>query len=595
MYYSDDVIDDVRVGNDIVDVIGGYVHLKKQGANYIGLCPFHREKTPSFSVNAEGQYYKCFGCGEGGNVYSFVMKHDNYSFPDAVKFLAQRINYTLPEVNYSEEAAKRRENRKQLYEIHKVAARFYYDCLQEEQGKVAVEYLDKRRIAPNIRKKFGLGYAPIAKGALYEKLKSEGYSDELIIMSGLAYKKDNGVFYDKFFNRLMFPIIDVYGNIIGFGGRVFGDAKPKYLNSPETEIFSKSHNLYNLNFAKSARNNNKELILVEGYMDAIAIFQAGFRNVVASLGTAFNENHSRTLKAYANSVILLFDSDEAGEKAVLRAIPVLKNAGLRVKVLQVHDAKDPDEFIKKFGSEEFGKLLDTAESQIMFRVKNIRKKYNFELLEERIAFTNEVSKILAELDNTIEADAYLKEISAITGIDINAIRTQVNKIGNNAVVPVIGRFKNVGKASISDENGKNGIDAARRSIINILAQNKDIYKKVEGQFKAEELSEPFYVRLMKIIAELHAADKPIIEADLVSRFESVEEQKRAIDIFILHTDFSDREDLQKAVNDQMRVVKLAYYDEMIKNETAKDVTDDSLILKYLKAKNESMRFSVKIL
>jgi DNA primase len=591
MYYSDDVIDDVRVGNDIVDVIGGYVRLKKQGSNYIGLCPFHREKTPSFSVNAEGQYYKCFGCGEGGNVYSFVMKHDNYSFPDAVKFLAQRINYTLPEVNYSEEAAKKRENRKLLYEIHKVAARFYYDCLQSEQGQVAVEYLNKRHIAPNIRKKFGLGYSPAAKGALYDKLKAEGYSDELILLSGLVVKRDNGAFYDKFYNRLMFPIIDVYGNIIGFGGRVFGDSKPKYLNSPETEIFSKSHNLYNLNFAKSARTTNKELILVEGYMDAIAIFQAGFRNVVASLGTAFNENHSRTLKAYANSVILLFDSDEAGEKAVLRAIPVLRNAGLRVKVLQVHDAKDPDEFIKKFGAEEFGRLLDTAESQIMFRVKNVRKKYNFELLEERIAFTNEVSKILAELDNTIEADAYLKEISAITGIDINAIRAEVNKIGNNAVVPAINRFKS---ASSSAENAKGGVDAARRGIINILAQNRDIYGKVEGLFNAEELSDAFYIKLMKIIIEFHKSGKPIVQADLVSRFADVEEQKRAIDIFILNTDFSDAEDLQKAFNDQMRVVKLAYYDELIKNETAKSVTDDSLVLKYLKAKNESMRFNVKI-
>jgi DNA primase len=270
---------------------------------------------------------------------------------------------------------------------------------------------------------------------------------------------------------------------------------------------------------------------------------------------------------------------------------VLKNAGLRVKVLQVHDAKDPDEFIKKFGAEEFGRLLDTAESQIMFRVKNVRKKYNFELLEERIAFTNEVSKILAELDNTIEADAYLKEISAITGIDINAIRAEVNKIGNNAVVPVINRFKS---ASSSAENAKGGVDSARRGIINIFAQNRNVYEKVEGLFNAEELSDAFYVKLMKIIIEFHKAGKPIVQADLVSRFTDVEEQKRAIDIFILNTDFSDAEDLQKAFNDQMRVVKLAYYDELIKNETAKSVTDDSLVLKYLKAKNESMKFNVKI-
>jgi DNA primase len=594
MYYSQDVIDDVRIGNDIVEVVGSYVKLTKRGSNYLGLCPFHHEKTPSFSVNSEGQYYKCFGCGEGGNVFSFVMKHENYSFPDAVKFLAQRISYTLPEVNYSEEANKKRENRKILCEIHKVAARFYYKCLNEQQGQVAVEYLDKRKIAPNIRKKFGLGYSPVAKGALYKQLKSEGYSDEMILKSGLVYKRENGEIFDKFFNRLMFPIIDIYGNIIGFGGRVLGDAKPKYLNSPETDIFSKSHNLYNLNFAKSARNTNKEFILVEGYMDAIAIFQAGFYNVVASLGTAFNENHARTLKAYANSVILLFDSDEAGEKAVIRAIPVLENAGLKVKVLQVHDAKDPDEFIKKFGSDEFGKLLDTAESQVMFRVKHIRKNYNLDLLEERINFTNEVSKILAELDNPIETDAYSKEIAAITGIDMSAIRKQISNISNNVQIPHISNtgIRSTVKGNYTDK--KNGVDDARRSIINILAFNKDIFEKTRNMFSAEELSDELYITVMKAVEELHNANKPIVQADLVSRFDNVEEQKRVIDIFILKTDFSDREDLQKAVNDQMRVVKLAYYDELLKKETAKADRDDSLILKYLKKKNESIKFNVKI-
>lgn len=591
MYYPKEVIDDVRTGNDIVDVIGGYVKLNKKGSNYMGLCPFHKEKTPSFSVNEENQFYHCFGCGASGNVYSFMMEYEKFSFPDAVKYLAARINYTLPEVDYTKEQAQKREEKKQLYAIHKVAARFYYDCLQQEQGRAAVEYLDKRRILPNIRKKFGFGYSPVEKGALYARLKEEGYSDELILKSGLVYRRDNGEMYDKFFNRLMFPIIDVYGNIIGFGGRVLGDAKPKYLNSPETPIFSKSHNLYNLNFARTARNPNKELILVEGYMDAIAVFQAGFRNVVASLGTAFNENHARTLRSYANSVILLFDSDEAGEKAVIRAIPVLKNAGLRVRVLQVHDAKDPDEYIKKFGSDAFGRLLAKAESQIMFRVRYMRRSYNLDLLEERISFTNEVSKILSELDNPIEADAYTKEISQMTGIDLSAIRTQVNRISSGMDVPDINR--NI-KRAVSTVGHKGGVDAARRSLINILAMNREIYNAIRGSFTAEELVDPFYIKMYNIISALHDQGSPVIQADLVSCFESVEEQKRAAEVFILHCDFANREETEKAVNDQLRVVKIAYYDQMLKNETAKEVRDDSLILKYLKAKKESIKFSIKI-
>ena len=313
----------------------------------------------------------------------------------------------------------------------------------------------------------------------------------------------------------MFPIIDVHGNIIGFGGRVLGDGMPKYLNSPETEIFSKSKNLYNLNLAK--KSNNRELILVEGYMDAITIYQAGFTNVVASLGTAFNENHARVLKSYAGSAILLFDSDEAGVKAVLRAIPVLKNAGLKVKVLQVTDAKDPDEYIKKFGPSAFGELLKTAKSHILFEAEQIQKKYDLTLLEDKIAFTNEIASLLSSVENSIEKDAYLKEVSRITQIDVSAIQEQINSINGMSEKTV--EYSNINKR-ISD----NGVDLARRGIINLIVSNKAIYEAIKDKLLPKELVEPIYIKVLEIIYNLYKENKPVLPNSIVSNFETVEEQ-----------------------------------------------------------------------
>ncbi len=556
-YYSSDVIDDVRSGNDIVDVVGQYVQLKRSGSTYVGLCPFHNEKTPSFHVNPEGQFYHCFGCGVGGNVIGFVMEHDNLSFGDAIKYLADRINYTLPEVSFTKDAQKKKELKQKLYDIHKTAARFYYECLMSDEGKNAVEYLDKREVSIGARRKFGLGYSPIAKGALYNRLKEAGFDDEAIIKSGLAYKKDTTAFYDKFFNRLMFPIIDVYGNIIGFGGRTLGDGQPKYLNSPETDIFNKSKNLYNLNLAKQARK--RELILVEGYMDAIAIYQAGFKNVVASLGTAFNENHSRVMRSYADSVILLFDSDEAGVKAVLRAIPVLRNAGLRVKVLQVHDAKDPDEFIKKFGAAAFGELLNTAKSHILFRAEQIQKKYDLNILEERIDFSKEIAKLMTEADNSIEADAYLREVSRITQIDLSAIQNEINRLNNGVtdVKPV--------------RNGRNtnkkGIDGAREDIINIIMSNRRYYEIISRYLKPEELLEPFYIKILNIIYSLYSDDKAVNTQSILDCIETPEEQSKFTAIFVKRIKFDENEVI-KAINDILRNIKNAYYDKLISDNYA---------------------------
>mgnify|MGYP001076395617 FL=1 len=554
-YYPREVIDDIRSGNDIVDVIGQYVKLKRSGSSYVGLCPFHNEKTPSFHVHQDGQYFHCFGCGVGGDVFGFMMQYGNYSYPDAVKVLADRINYVLPEAEMTADIKKKRELKQNLYEIHKIAARFYYEQLQSSNGKIAVDYLDSRQVKLGARRKFGLGYSPIAKGALYEELKSKGFAEDTILKSGLVYKKDNGTYYDKFFNRLMFPIIDVYGNIIGFGGRILGDGQPKYLNSPETEIFNKSRNLYNLNNAKAAKI--REFILVEGYMDAIAIYQAGFHNVVASLGTAFNENHAKVLKSYAESVILLFDSDEAGVKAVLRAIPVLENAGLKIKVLQVHDAKDPDEFIKKFGALEFGELLKKAKNHIIFQAEQMQKKYNLDSLDDKIAFSKDIAKLLSNVESSIETDAYLKEVSRMTDIDLPAIQNEIEKLNNGVAA--------VRMASSHSKINKNGVDDARSGLISIIVSNKVYYELLSKYIEPEEFVDDFYVKTVKYIYSLYSNDKPVTKESVISFFETVEEQSRITKLFVRQVGYIDDE-IEKAMNDLLRKVKEAYYDKMISDD-----------------------------
>lgn len=554
-YYPREVIDDIRIGNNIVDVIGQYVTLKRSGSSYVGLCPFHNEKTPSFNVNAEGQYFHCFGCGVGGDVIGFMMKYNNSSYMDALKFLADRINYVLPEAEMSADIVKKRELKQNLYEIHKIAARFYYEQLMSKNGTHAVEYLDNRQVKLGARRKFGLGYSPIAKGALYEELKNKGFTEDTILKSGLVTKRDNGVFYDKFFNRLMFPIIDVYGNIIGFGGRILGEGQPKYLNSPETEIFNKSRNLYNLNNAKMAKL--KEFILVEGYMDAIAIYQAGFHNVVASLGTAFNKDHAKVLKSYANSVILLFDSDEAGVKAVLRAIPVLKNTGLKIKVLQVHDAKDPDEFIKKFGVTEFGELLKNAKNHIIFQAEQLEKKYDLNILDDKIAYSKDIAKLLSSVESSIETDAYLKEVSRVTQIDIASIQNEINKL-NNGVQTV----RMVSKVS---QINKNGVDDARSGLISMLVSNKVYYDLLHTHIEPKEFVEDFYIRTVEYIYSLYSQGKPVNKESVISFFETVEEQSRITKLFVRQVGYIEGE-IEKALNDLVKKVKEAYYDKLISDD-----------------------------
>ena len=408
MRYSDDIIEEVRMKNDIVDVISQYVKLTRKGSSYFGLCPFHNEKTPSFSVTPSKQMYYCFGCGAGGNVYNFIMEYENYSFGEALSHLADRAGVELPKIEYSREAREKAEQRAALLEINKLAAQYFYYQLRREGGKTAYGYLTGRGLSEETIRKFGLGYSDKYSDDLYKYLKGKGYSDELLRESGLFNVDERRGMYDKFWNRVIFPIMDVNNRVIGFGGRVMGDGKPKYLNSPETKIFDKSRNLYGLNVARTTRKNY--LILCEGYMDVIAMHQAGFTNAVASLGTALTSGHASLVKRYTKEVLLLYDSDGAGIRAALRAIPILREAGVTSRVVSLKPWKDPDEFIKNEGAEAFEERLNQAMDSFMFRVHIAEQEFAMDAPQGQNQFFERCAEMLLELSDELERNLFFKEL-----------------------------------------------------------------------------------------------------------------------------------------------------------------------------------------
>ncbi len=565
MYYPDNVIEDIRIGNDIVNVIGEYVNLKKKGNSYFGLCPFHRESTPSFSVSPDAQLFHCFGCHVGGNVYSFIMQIENFDFMEAVKFLADRINYTLPKEDYSLEARKKAAEKDLIYEINKKTARHFYENLNSKEGIQARNYLDERKIGLKTRARFGLGYSFYKRNDIYNFLKNEGYDTEIILKSGLVIKNGND-FKDRFFNRVMFPIIDAGGRIVGFGGRVIGKGEPKYLNSSDSPVFLKSKNLFGINLARQSRM--KEFILVEGYMDVISLHQCGFRNTVAALGTAFNNEHAKVLKKYANSVIILFDSDEAGTNAALRAIPVLDENGINTKVLQVEGAKDPDEYIKKFGKDAFLKQLEGAKSHILFLIQKEKEKYNLNKVEQKVLFTKKIAEILSKLDNEIERDAYLTEVSVLTSIGKSAILNEIKKLSDNNFIDINKTKYNKPKYEIN----KNGINEARLGMLRIMADDYSIFLKINSILKAFEFEVPVYVKLAEIIEKTYKEERSVYPAEIISYFEDIEEQKVISQVFLNDKKIKTENtfEKEKLINDWIRKIKLEYVEEEIKKELEKD-------------------------
>ena len=575
MLYPQELIDEIRTQNDIVSVISEYIALKPKGSSYFGLCPFHNESTPSFSVSADKQFYYCFGCGESGNVYSFIMRMENCDFPEAVKRLADRAHISLPEPEYSAEAARAERLKQQIYEMHRAAGRYYYAALHSRNGERALKYLNQRGVKEEIQKRFGIGYAPSGRDHLCRYLKEKGFSTDAMIKSGLVMaSKDGKGLYDRFFNRLMFPIFDLQGRPIAFGGRVIDKGEPKYLNSPETVVFNKSRTLYGMNFAKAARK--KEIILVEGYMDMISIYQAGFPNVVAGLGTAFNNDHARTLRKLADSVILLYDSDEAGTRAALRAIPVLVNNGFDVKVTQVKGAKDADEFIKKYGAEAFGKLIVDAVSHITFRIGCAGKNYNLVNAVHRVRFAEEAAKILADVANDIERDVYTKETAAVCGIDEAALRSRISRIRDASESEFLMEAEKKRKRVYSDKESRDirpkGITEAQKTILSMAVENDKVLKAVFSVLKAEEFEDGVYRTLAERIYNDSVGGRKSVPADLVSCFENIEDQNTAAAVFAVKNDIDNVSKLEKAVTENVRLIKKNYTDSLLaKASTAEEV------------------------
>ena len=487
MRYSDDIIEEVRMKNDIVDVISQYVKLTRRGSSYFGLCPFHNEKTPSFSVTPSKQMYYCFGCGVGGNVYNFIMEYENYSFGEALSHLADRAGVELPKIEYSREAREKAEQRANLLEINKLAAQYFYYQLRREGGKTAYGYLTGRGLSEETIRKFGLGYSDKYSDDLYKYLKGKGYSDELLRESGLFNVDERRGMYDKFWNRVIFPIMDVNNRVIGFGGRVMGDGKPKYLNSPETKIFDKSRNLYGLNIARTTRK--PQLLLCEGYMDVIALHQAGFDNAVASLGTSLTSGHASLLKRYTKEVYLTYDSDGAGVKAALRAIPILKEVGIITKVINMQPYKDPDEFIKALGAEEYQKRIDQAENSFLFEIRMLEQNYDMNDPESKTAFYNETARRLLAFPEELERNNYIQAVADKYRIGFEDLRKLVNNLamagsGITKAAPL--------KSGIHEKKKEDGMKQSQKLLLTWLIEDTRLFDSIKGWITEEDFTEPLY-------------------------------------------------------------------------------------------------------
>ena len=501
MYYPDEIVEEVRSRNDIVDIISGYVRLQKRGSNYFGLCPFHNEKSPSFSVSPGKQMYYCFGCGAGGNVITFLMEYENYTFAEALKVLADRAGVTLPQEDNSREAKAREELRTTLLKINKLAASFFYWQLHQPQGEIGYRYFKNRALTDETIKRFGLGFAG-KSGGLYQFLKGKGYDDAILKETGLFAIEERGA-RDKFWNRVMFPIMDVNNRVIGFGGRVMGDGTPKYLNSPETKIFDKSRNLYGLNYARTAREDY--LLVCEGYMDVIALHQAGFSNSVASLGTALTSQHANLLKRYTNRVILTYDSDGAGIRAALRAIPLLKEAGISTKVLNMKPYKDPDEFIKNLGADEFRKRIGQARNSFLFEIDVLKENYSMQDPEQKTEFQNQVARKLLEFPEALERDNYMQAVASEYFINYEDLRRLVNGLGNR-----LGAVGGTGdRESLREERQRqkrekeDGIRKSQRLLLTWLIEDESLFDKIEGIISAEDFIEPLYHQVAELVFEGH--------------------------------------------------------------------------------------------
>lgn len=540
MRLSEDLIEKIKTENDIVDVISEDVRLKKSGSNYFGLCPFHKEKTPSFSVSQEKQIYKCFGCGETGNVITYVMKRRNLEFVEAVKFLAEKVNIII-----DTEGSKNTDKLDIYYRINVEAAKYFFQALRNNID--AYSYFTNRGILGKTINKFGLGYSYDRWTGLLDFLKGKGYREREIVSAGLAIKKENKV-YDRFRNRVMFPVFDYRGRVIGFGGRVLDDSKPKYLNSPETEVFKKGTNLYALNFA-IPHIKDRRIIIVEGYMDVIALHQYGVNNAVASLGTALTHNQAKLLKRYADRIIISYDADLAGQNATLRGLQILRGVGFDIKVLKVPEGKDPDEYIRANGKDAFLKLIDAALSLIDYRLLRAKEGFNLNTTEDKIRYAKEVTSILVDLD-PVEKDIYIKKIAS----DI--------KISEQAIIDIINEEKNSKEAKNNEVNidSKFGqklylepahITAERSLLKFMLIEDKAYNYFTENNLKDILITES-HRKIYDLITE--AKDKKNTNSYIESRCDDIESSKEWVQILELNIVYEENE-IEGLIKDYIRRIK----------------------------------------
>lgn len=614
MYYPEEIVEQVIAANDIVDVIGSHVHLKKSGASFMGLCPFHNEKTPSFSVHPGKQVFHCFGCGEGGNVLTFLMKYENYSFQEALKVLAERAGIKLPEANYSEEARKRNDQRAELLAINKEAATYYFKLLRSPKGKKGLAYFEERKLSPQTMSAFGLGFADGSSSDMVSHLRSKGFSDENILLSGIAAYDEKRGLHDKFWNRVIFPIMDVTNRVIGFGGRVMGDGKPKYLNSPETPVFDKSRNLYGLNIAKKTKCGY--FILCEGYMDVIAMHQAGFTQAVASLGTSFTDGQAAVLKRYVKQVLLSYDSDGAGVKAAMRNIGILHAAGLTGKVVNLEPYKDPDEFMKNLGPEEFQKRLDQAENSFFYQIRQIGKNYRMEDPASRSEFYHEIAKRLCGFADEIERDSYVKAMSQKYFIDEGMLRREVASYGRvltgqegQADAGREDRFAGAypqtaasPAARPKDPTADKRMSTLERAkirneclLLTCVSDDPGLYPQIRDYISAEDFSDGVPRQAAEkyfAILEKEAGDK-LAQASgngvrphaspsvVIAMFEDEEEQRQAAALFETRLPGIGEEEVQKLLRDVLCSVKRNSIDRLSAN-----MTDAAALGKLMKARKD---------
>lgn len=552
-YYSDELVEEIRSGNDIVDVISGYVRLTKKGSTYFGLCPFHNEKTPSFSVSPNKQMYYCFGCGAGGNVITFLMEYENYTFPEALEVLANRIGIELPKQEMTAEQRKASDKRARLLEVNKEAAKYFYTLLRSERGTRAHEYFRNRGLSEETIKKFGLGYSDKYSDDLYRYLRSKGYEDELLKDSGLISIDEKRGGHDKFWNRAMFPIMDVRGKVIGFGGRVMGDGEPKYLNSPETMIFDKSRNLYGLNLARTTKKN--QILLCEGYMDVIALHQAGFDNAVAALGTAFTVGHANLLRRYTKEVYLTFDSDGAGIRAAKRAIPILKEAGITAKVINMQPYKDPDEFIKALGAEAYEERIKNAESSFMFEIRVMEEDYDLKDPEGKAAFYNEIAKQLLQFSEELEREVYIEAVAEKYGMGFENLRKLVNKLGTQPELARQVRQQQKGTMPKEKRKKEDGMKQSQKLLLTWLIEEPGLYQRIREYIHPEDFTEEIYRKVAEILFRQYEEEGKPNPAQIVSLF-GEEEQREIAALFNARIEeVETKNDREKALKETILRIK----------------------------------------